>query len=113
MSYMLVDIDDVKKALRIDHSDDDLDLDGLIRAASVAIVLYLKAQAEEIMDLAAIQGSPPDTASVPPDVARATIMLVGHWYRDPDGDTDRAFDGGSFPRPVVALLRARRDPALA
>lgn len=113
MSYALVDIDTVKLALRIDHNDDDVSLDLYIRAASQSIVLYLKGQAGEIMDLDALVGSPPDLSSVPDDVTQATIFLIGHFYREPDGDTDKAFDAGDMPRPVKALLMARRDPALA
>lgn len=110
----LVTVARCKAALNIDHTDDDsVKLPMLIGAASQAVIRYLKDQAAEIMDLDAIEASPPDLDSVPEDVAVATIMLVGQWYRDPDGNTDEAFERGYLPKPVTALLYPLRDPALA
>ncbi|MEY9098885.1 hypothetical protein ABIA24_001794 [Sinorhizobium fredii] len=110
----LVTLEDCKAALNIDHNDDDnAKLPLLIGAASQAVVRYLKDQAAEIMDLDAIQESPPDLDSVPEDVAVATIMLVGHFYKEPDGDAEKAFERGYLPMPVTALLYPLRDPALA
>lgn len=116
MAYQLVELTDVKRALRIDHTDDDTLLTTYIFAASQTIVGYLKGQADDVLDLDAVGASPYDTSGVPQDVAIATTILVGHFYREIDGDSDKAFDvdgAANLPRAVVALLRHLRDPALA
>ena len=40
-------------------------------------------------------------------------MLVGHFYKEPDGNTEDAFEQGYLPKPVTALLYPLRDPTLA
>lgn len=113
MAYYLTSVDHVKRALRIDTSDDDTLLDMYVQAASQAVIVYLNEQATEILgDLTTLEDSPSDV-TVPADIEQATAMLVGHWYRQPDGDTDKEFEDGGMPRVVKALLWQRRDPALA
>jgi len=110
----LVTVNRCKAALNIDHTDDDaVKLPLLIAAASGAVINYLKGQAAEIMDLDAINSSPADLDSVPEEVAMATILLVGQFYREPDGDAEKAFERGYLPMPVTALLYPLRDPAVA
>ena len=99
----LVSLDRVKAALRVDSSDDDAMLTLYIEAASAAVISYLKDAAVTLIDSA---------SDVPPQIVVATIMLVGHFYRDPDGDTEKEFDVGCLPRPVTSMLYALRDPAL-
>lgn len=108
----LVSLDRVKQALRIDADDDDALLDAYIAAASAAVINYLKGQADALLDLDS-GGEMPSGAEVPEPLALATIVLVGHFYREPDGDTEKAFEQGYLPRPVTALLYPLRDPALA
>lgn len=108
----LVTLARVKEALRVDASDDDDLLDAYIAAASAAVISYLKGQAEVLLDLDS-GGDLPSGAEVPPAIEMATILLVGHFYREPDGDTEKAFEQGYLPRPVTALLYPLRDPALA
>lgn len=110
----LVTLDQVKQALRVDGDDDDSTLTLYITAASRAVARYLGQRVDETLSLAnSPPDSPPDPELVPEDVVIATLLLVGHWYRNPDGDPDNAFERGYLPRPVTALLFPLRDPALA
>jgi len=108
----LVDIDDVKRGLRIDGSAMDATLPLQIAAASKAVISYLKGQAQDVIGLDD-EGELVSGAVVPEDVQQAVIYLVGHFQREPDGDSERDFEDGDMPRPVRALLRRYRDPALA
>ncbi|MEC9246285.1 MAG: head-tail connector protein [Pseudomonadota bacterium] len=123
MMVKLVSLDTVKLALRIGeieetsggwdvlpHEDDTL-LDAYIEAASAAVINYLKDQAEVILNLDS-GGDVPSGTEIPKEIETATILLVGHFYREPDGDTEEAFDRGYLPKPVTALLYPLRDPAL-
>lgn len=108
----LITLADAKTGLRIEGTDSDAMLEALIPAASEAIVNYLKDQAAEIIDLDAAVDSPAD-AGVPDIVKRATILLVGIWFRNPDGDPDLEFDPGNLPKPVTAILYPLRDPQVS
>lgn len=106
----LVTLERVKQGLLIDTTDDDARLQLLITAASAAVLRYLK----EIGSASFYDWENSTiTADVPDDVQVATIMLVGHIYRSPDSNEDGAFERGSLPKPVTALIYSRRDPALA
>lgn len=117
----LVSLDRVKQALRIGDidadgtplpSEDDALLEAYIAAASQAIIRYLKGQAKDVLGLDD-EGELPPNVEVPEDVQVACILLVGHFYREPDGNPDTAFEHGYLPRPVTSLLYSLRDPALA
>lgn len=96
----LATLDQVKQGLRIDeaNTDDDALLSLLISAASERIAGYIKTDI-------------PDPA--PKAVNVATVMLVGYLYQNTDSDPDKAFDLGTLPYPVTALIYNLRDPALA
>ena len=96
----LATLEQVKQGLRVDadNTDDDALLALLIKAASERIAGYIKSDI-------------PDP--VPNAVAVATILLVGHLYKNTDSDPDEAFDLGTLPHPVTALIYHLRDPALA
>lgn len=114
MAWMLVSLEQTKQMLRVDTDDDDALLVMLISASSRAVVRYLKGQASTVLGIDSPPDSPPNDLSVlNEDVAVATIMLVGHFYRNPDNDTEAAFDRGYLPKPVTALLYPLRDPAVA
>lgn len=114
MAFLLVSRERVKTALRIDHSDDDAQLDILISAASRAVARYLKGQAGDLLSINSPPDSPPnDLEAVPEDVAMAVIYLTGVWYRNPDNDIEKAWEAGYLPAPVVSLLYPLRDPAIA
>lgn len=104
--------EEVKAALRIlpDENDDDALLDGLIEAATGAVVRYLKSAADQYLDSG---GSVPSGVEIPGVIKTATIMLVGYLFRNPDQDPDKNFERGYLPAPVTALLYPLRDPALA
>lgn len=108
----LVSLDITKKALNVTNDEDDEILTVYIEAASAAVIAYLKGRADEILDLDS-GGDLVSGSVVPANVEMATIYLVGHFYREPDSDTDKAFEQGYLPRPVTALLYPLRDPALA
>jgi hypothetical protein len=108
----LVSVQEVKGRLHIDTNDDDAALLGYIEAASAAVISYLKGQADSLLDLDS-GGSPSPDAVVPAVISTAVIMLVGYWYRNPDGDPDKDFERGYLPKPVTALLYPLRDPAIA
>jgi hypothetical protein len=108
----LVTLEQVKEALHVDTDDDDGPLGLYIEAASAAVINYLKGQAEALLDLDS-SGEIPSGVEVPAPIAVATIALVGHYYREPDGDEQKAFERGYLPAPVTALLYPLRDPALA
>lgn len=110
--YQIITLAEVKAALRIDHTDDDVMLQALIDAATGAVVNYLKAQAEELIPIPS-GSSEGDLIVTNPEIKQAAIILVGMWYRNPDGDQEKNFDRGYLPAPVTALLYPLRDPALA
>lgn len=109
----LVTLEQVKQSLRIDHDDDDATLNLYITGASRAVMRYLNQRVDETLSLDSPANSPPALADVPDDVAVATIMLVGYFYRNPDSDPEGAFERGYLPKPVTALLYPLRDPSLA
>lgn len=109
MAY-LVSLSDVKSALRLDFDDNDPSLTLMIEASSGAVLNYLKSAGSQYVG---IDGEVLPDVVVPAPIQAATIYLVGHMLRNPDNDTEGAFEQGYLPRPVTALLYPLRDPALA
>lgn len=105
----LVTLAEVKLALRIDNDDEDTNISLLIKAASGAVIRYLKSAAEAFVG----ENGAVDFDAMPDEVRSATILLVGRLYKDPDGDPDKDFQHGYLPMPVVSLLYPLRDPAVA
>lgn len=105
----LVDLDEIKAALRIDGDDEDAALELLCEAVSEAVIAYLKSGAAEFIE----DGEVPSGAIVPTRVKVATIYWIGVLRRNPDNDTEGAFQLGYPPFPVVSMLYQMRDPALA
>ncbi|VVE82622.1 head-tail connector protein [Pandoraea sputorum] len=110
---MLVTLEQVKSHLRIVHSSDDDDLIGKIHAASAVVVQYLKEGALEFLDSSGRVevDSAGDPVGVPEDVQVATLIMVGYLNKDRDEDSDRAYEMGYLPKPVMAMLYRKRDPA--
>ncbi|WP_447639575.1 head-tail connector protein [Pandoraea norimbergensis] len=110
---MLVTLEQVKAHLRIVHSSDDDDLTGKIHAASALVVQYLKEGAMEFLDSSGSVeiDSAGDPVGVPDDVQVATLIMVGYLNKDRDEDPDRAYEMGYLPKPVMAMLYRKRDPA--
>lgn len=107
----LVTIQQVKEVLRIDESDDDAMLTIMIGAASRRVIQHLKGQADVVLDLDS--NGEPVSGGVPDDVALATIMLVGYFFKNQDQDPEGDFQLGKLPLPVKSILYMLRDPALA
>jgi len=105
-----VTLEATKARLNIETSDDDVMLDGMIEAATGAVIGYLKSAADPYLDSG---GDVPSGTEVPAVIQTATIMLVGYFYRNRDQDPDGDFERGYLPAPVVSLLYPLRDPALA
>jgi hypothetical protein len=110
---MLVTLEQVKAHLRIVHSSDDVDLTGKIHAASAAVIEYLKDGALEFLDSSGRVevDSSGDPVGVPDVVQTATLIMVGYLNKDRDEDTDHAYEMGYLPKPVMAMLYRKRDPA--
>lgn len=121
MAFLLVSVSRVRSALRIDEGESDDLLAFYISAASRVIVRYLKSRASEFLAIDSPPNSPPDDlANVPEDIAMAVILLTGYFYKEPDGDGDRAFQDSNIgaadpylPFPVRTLLHPYRDPTMA
>lgn len=112
--FLLVTVDRVRDALRLDDGESDQLIAFYISAASRAVVRYLQGQAGDLLSIDSPPDSPTnDLSEVPEDIAMATIFLTGHFYRQPDGDDEKSFEDHELPRPVVALLRHYRDPSMA
>lgn len=111
---MLVTLQQASDHLRRDTDADDNDLILKIEGASEAVAAYLKtAGMASFTDSAGdlILDSNGDAVGVPRQIQSATLLMVGHLYRDRDADSDKAYEMGYLPRPVTALLFSLRDPA--
>lgn len=111
----LVTLEMARDHLRSDTTDDDNDLTLKIEAASTAVIKYLKGGAE-VLGLDSngdVQvDSDGDPVGVPRDIQLATLMLVGVFYRDREGQDTSKWQQGYLPAAVVSLLTGYRDPAL-
>jgi len=106
----LVTLDQVKAGLRIDHDDDDEQLNLLISASSERIIRYLKGRAKEVLGL---NDEGTEASNVPASVTAATMMLVGYLYRSTDEDPEKDWELGKLPKSVSSMIYQYRDPALA
>jgi hypothetical protein len=109
---MLITLEQARQQIRMDQNYDDAYIEASVRAASAAIIVYLKAPS--FADSSGL--IPTDSAGialdVPDDIAWACRLLVGEFYRNRDGQQEGEIDGlyGMLPRPVVALLYPHRVP---
>jgi hypothetical protein len=113
-AFDFVSVNQIKIALRIDHDEEDSNLENLISAASRAIAVYIQMPTEPFADTSG--QIPFDTAGdpiVPEDVQHATIMLVGIWFRDPDGTEMEKWQQGYLPFAVTAGIYHYRTPSVA
>jgi len=106
----------VQNALQIDTDAPDVlaNLDDLIAAASQSIAAYIgPLEMDKFLDSAGdlyldSAGDP----IVDADVQRATTILVGIYFRDPDGAEMEKWQQGYLPFPVTALIYHRRVPTI-
>lgn len=128
---MLVTLAEASAHLRRDTSADDMDLTLKIRAASAAVLSYLKTTRYLYQPELDSTGMPVldsngwpvpelDSDNVPAvrsDIRAAALLLIGEFYKSREGEQEGAVDAqfgyGYLPRPVVALLTPYRDPALS
>lgn len=111
---MLVSLATAKNHLRMDHDAEDTLIEIYIHAASGAVLNYLKSNGDAYLDS---NGTIPmdiflEPVGIPYEVQAATLLLVGHFYKDRDNNEGGAFQQGYLPMPVTALLYPLRDPAL-
>lgn len=115
---MLVSLETASEHLRRDTTDDDADLELKIKAASRAVVTYLKTPS-----FADSNGDIPEDSNgiaieVPEDVQAATLLLIGEYYRNRDADAGQTgkvpeqFGYGYLPQAVIALLFPYRSPTV-
>jgi len=113
---MLVSLQMAKDHLRMDHADEDLLIGLYIQAASGAVINYLGTLGTDaILDSSGIVSvdSNLEPIGIPYEVQAATLLLIGHFFKDRDENANGAFQQGYLPMPVTALLYPLRDPALA
>ncbi len=92
----LVDLPLLRKILRVDFTDDDIDLHTMIAGASEDILAYLGAGSEDWYD----SETDTITGTVPKAVVNATVRYVECLYDGADWPTGK----GELPRQVEGLL---------
>lgn len=112
---MLVTLEQAKKHLSVDFSQDDDYITLLVESASSAVLNYIEDGADVFLDSS---GEPDYDSSgyvigLPYAILAATLILVGYLYRMRDNNDGNEFDRGYLPMPVTALLYPYRKPALA
>lgn len=123
---MYVTLERAKAHLNMDHDEDDNLIGLYITAASRAVKNYLKSgspfkietdsDGNDVLDSSGDPVYERDSSGakiIAEEVQAATLLLIGHLYKDRDENPDGAFEAGYLPKPVTALLYAIRDPALA
>lgn len=112
---MLVTLQQASDHLRRDTTDDDADLTLKIKAASRAVINYLKSGASVIVfdsfgEVVILSDGLPDA---PEDIQMATLLLLSIFYKDREGQNERMdnWQLGYLPMPVQSLLYHYRKPA--
>jgi hypothetical protein len=120
---MLVSVNQAKVALRYDGTDNDVEIEMAVKAASAAVLSYLKWPPDSFVD--SFGDIPLDSAGdpigIPADIQQAVIYWAGRFLADPAGITGNSERQGGVaewehfqpPRAVVALLTPYRKPTLA
>ncbi|WP_395504720.1 head-tail connector protein [Ectopseudomonas hydrolytica] len=124
MNYVTLEL--AKAHLNMDHDEDDNLIGLYITAASRAVKNYLKSgspfkvetdsDGNDVLDSSGAPVYERDSLGakiIAEEVQAATLLLIGHLYKDRDENPDGAFEAGYLPKPVTALLYPLRDPALA
>lgn len=118
----LATLTEAKAHCRVDFTEDDAHIDLLLRAASQAVLDYLKDGATFLDSSGEVPlDSSGDPEGVPFNVQAATLILTAEMYRNREALTEDPVGGGAqasygygyLPRSVTALLYPLRDPALA
>ena len=94
---MMLNIDDLKKHLNIDHDEDDAYIAELISVAEDAVETYLNRPINDFVD---------SEGKLKPAIRHACRLLVGTWYANRESVV---FSSPSeMPDGVVALLMPLR-----
>lgn len=114
---MLVTLTQARDHLRSDATADDTDLELKIKAASRAVLTYLKPAGVAALLEVDSSGDPIEDSDgviedAPEDLQLATLLLIGVFYRDREGTETANWTPGYLPGPVISLLYPYRDPAL-
>lgn len=110
----LINLDVAKQHLRVDHTDDDTDIQRKIDQASAIVLDYIKKTigAPDPDDPSIVDWTP-DT--VPGPVAAAIELMLSKLYDDRNAgqENDERVALGYLTPAITALLHRFRDPALA
>ena len=109
---MLVTLQRARDQVHSDITDDDAYVTLLIKAASKAVLTYLKTPSFAESSGLIPEDSAGIAIDVPEDVQIATLLLVGYFYKQRDEDANKEFEPGALPRPVTALLFPYRTPTV-
>lgn len=99
---MYVTIDDLKKHLNVDHSEDDAQIRELEAVAEDAIATYLNKPLSDFCDTTQCEHQ-----QLKPAIRHAIRLLVGTWYASRE-DTVYA-STSTLPTGVVSLLLPLRN----
>lgn len=123
----LVTLAEAKDNLMVTFDDSDEDIKLKIKAASRSVLTYLKNRSKlysvatdsDGVELVDSNGTPiyerdsNGARLIRDDVKFATLILVGIFFRDPDGSESKLWSQGQLPAAVTALLYPLRDPTVA
>lgn len=109
--YNLVTLTQAKTQCRVDHDLDDVDLDKKRNQAAGILLDYLKVDLNSsLFDWVDGLGEPREER-IPPEIAAATLLILGALYENRDGDAWRS------PQPlsqaVMDLVWRHRTPSFA
>lgn len=94
----MLTLDEAKTQLRVDGSDEDTYIQGLVDAAQEYI--------ESVIRPAPLDGVEQDVPAVNETQRHACRLLVGHWYENREAVSDAA--GAEVPMAVQMLLQINR-----
>jgi uncharacterized phage protein (predicted DNA packaging) len=96
----MITLDDAKTHLRVDGSDEDAFIQGLVTTAQEYI--------EAVITPAPVDGVAQPVPAVTETQRHACRLLVGHWYEHREGVSDEA--GDEMPSGIRMLISVNRPP---
>lgn len=113
MVVALITLDVAKQHLRVDHTDDDADIQRKVDEATDHIMGYIKKTiGTPDPDDPSIVDWTPET--VPPRIRSAVCLMLSKLYDDrAGGKTDNEVAMGYLTKEITSLLHRDRDPAIA
>ncbi len=113
---MLVTVDETKPHLNVDYDASDELIEWYIKAASEAVLNYLKDTRYDFTDTSGEILQDSSGADLTPFVVKqAVVLLVDEFFahRGSDGGKEARWEMGYLPPNVMAVLYPLRDPAYA